>query len=124
MTDKEYKLFDSVAAGEVQSVERLVRKRLFLKGVNINVRNEFGSTPLHVAIINDQPAKIDLYFAMPSLPLSLVLLLAVGTGIVLGAIASSFYFMRIKKENADLRRQTRQVEQEVKNLRTLPINGR
>jgi len=76
------------------------------------------------AIINDQPASIDLYFANPTLPLSLVLLLAVGVGIILGAIASSFYFMRIKKENADLRRQSRLVAQEVKNLRTLPINGR
>jgi len=76
------------------------------------------------AIINDQPVSMDLYFAVPTLPLSLLLLLAVGAGIVLGAIASSFYFMRIKKENADLRRQSRLVEQEVKNLRTLPIHGR
>ena len=76
------------------------------------------------AVANNQPAAIELYFATPTLPLSLLLLLAVGVGIVLGAIASSFYFMRIKKENADLRRQSRLVEQEVKNLRTLPINGR
>jgi len=76
------------------------------------------------ALANNQPASIELYFATPTLPLSLLLLLAVGVGIVLGAIASSFYFMRIKKENADLRRQSRLVEQEVKNLRTLPINGR
>lgn len=94
------------------------------KLIKLAVAVVFAGLGAAFAIINDQPAKIDLYFAMPSLPLSLVLLLAVGTGIVLGAIASSFYFMRIKKENADLRRQTRQVEQEVKNLRTLPINGR
>lgn len=76
------------------------------------------------AIINDQPVTIDLYFTMPTMPLSLLLLLAVGVGIVLGAIVGSFYFMRIRKENADLRRQSRLVEQEVKNLRTLPVNGR
>lgn len=75
------------------------------------------------AIINDQPVAIDLYFYMPELPISLVLLLAVGVGMVLGAIAMSFYFMRIKKENASLKRQSRLVEQEVKNLRSLPING-
>lgn len=75
------------------------------------------------AIINDQPVMIDLYFYRPELPLSLVLLLAVGVGIVLGMFASMFYFMRIKKENASLKRQSRLVEQEVKNLRTLPING-
>jgi uncharacterized integral membrane protein len=83
----------------------------------------FAGVGAAFAIINDQPASIDLYFANPTLPLSLVLLLAIGVGIVLGAIASSFYFMRVKKENADLRRRTRLVEQEVKNLRALPING-
>ncbi len=75
------------------------------------------------AIINDQPVELDLYFLVTSLPLSLILLLAVGVGILLGAIVSAFYFMRIRKENADLRRQSRLVEQEVKNLRNLPING-
>ena len=75
------------------------------------------------AIINDQPVELDLYFLVISLPLSLILLLAVGAGIVLGALAGAFYFMRIRKENADLRRQARLVEQEVRNLRNLPING-
>ena len=75
------------------------------------------------AIINDQPVELDLYFLVTSLPLSLILLLAVGVGILLGAIVSAFYFMRIRKENADLRRQSRLVEQEVKNLRNLPIDG-
>ena len=76
------------------------------------------------AIINDKPVALDLYFYVASLPLSLVLLLAVGAGILLGALASAFYFMRIRKENANLRRQARLVEQEVKNLRSLPINDR
>ena len=34
------------------------------------------------------------------------------------------YFMRVKKENADLRRKTRLVSEEVKNLRAMPIKGR
>jgi putative membrane protein len=76
------------------------------------------------AIINDQPVRLDLYFYQPSLPLSLILLLAVGLGILLGGLASAFYFMRIRSENASLRRQARLVEQEVKNLRSLPINDR
>lgn len=75
------------------------------------------------AIINDQPVELDLYFLVTSLPLSLILLLAVGVGILLGAVVSAFYFMRIRKENANLRRQAHLVEQEVKNLRSLPING-
>lgn len=76
------------------------------------------------AIINDQPVQLDLYFVVASMPLSLLLLLAMGVGLVLGAVVSSFYFMRVRKENARLRRQANLAEQEVKNLRSLPINGR
>ena len=76
------------------------------------------------ALANHAPATIELYFASPSFPLSLLLLFAVGVGIILGAIASSFFYMRIKKENADLRRQSRMMAQEAKNLRSLPLSGR
>ena len=76
------------------------------------------------AIINDAPVVVDLYFITPEMPLSLLLLLALGSGNLLGALAGMFYFMRVKKENADLKRKTRLVNEEVKNLRTLPIKGR
>ena len=76
------------------------------------------------ALINDAPVRIDLYFIRPELPLSLLLLLALGFGIVLGGLAGMVYFMRVKKENADLKRKTRLVSEEVKNLRAMPIKGR
>lgn len=76
------------------------------------------------AIINDAPVVVDLYFVTPELPLSLLLLLALGLGILLGGLAGMVYFMRVKKENADLRRKTRLVSEEVKNLRAMPIKGR
>jgi putative membrane protein len=75
------------------------------------------------AIINDAPVVVDLYFVRPELPLSLLLLLALGLGILLGGLAGAVYFMRVKKENADLRRKTRLVSEEVKNLRAMPIKG-
>lgn len=76
------------------------------------------------AIINDAPVRVDLYFITPELPLSLLLLLALGGGILLGGFAGMVYFMRVKKENADLKRKTRLVNEEVKNLRAMPIKGR
>ncbi len=76
------------------------------------------------ALINDKPVTVDLYFVTPQLPLSLLLLLALGCGIILGGLAGMVYFMRVKKENADLRRKTRLVSEEVKNLRAMPIKGR
>jgi putative membrane protein len=76
------------------------------------------------AIINDAPVTVDLYFIRPELPLSLLLLLALGVGILLGGLAGAIYFMRVKRENADLRRKARLVSEEVRNLRTLPVKGR
>lgn len=76
------------------------------------------------ALINDTPVTVDLYFVTPQLPLSLLLLLALGCGIVLGGLAGLVYFVRVKKENADLKRKTRLVSEEVKDLRAMPIKGR
>lgn len=76
------------------------------------------------AVINDAPVVVDLYFITAKLPLSLLLLLALGSGIVLGALAGMVYFMRVKKENADLKRRTRLAGEELKNLRAMPIKGR
>lgn len=76
------------------------------------------------ALINDKPVMVDLYFFTPQMPLSVLLLLALGGGIVLGGLAGAVYFMRAKKETAVLRRQTRLVNEEVKNLRAMPIKGR
>lgn len=76
------------------------------------------------AIINDALVTLDLYFFATELPLSVVLLLFMIGGIVLGGIASLGYFARIKKENSNLKRQSRLATQEIDNLRTLPVKGR
>ena len=76
------------------------------------------------AIINNSPVVVDLYLIKPEMPLSLLLLFALGCGIVLGGLGGMVYFMRVKKENAVLKRKTRLVSEEVKNLRTMPIKGR
>ena len=76
------------------------------------------------AVINDAPVMVDLYFIRPELPLSMLLLLVLGGGILLGGLAGMFYFLRVKKENADLRRKSRLVHEEVENLRAMPVKGR
>jgi putative membrane protein len=75
------------------------------------------------AIINDASVAVDLYLVRPELPLSLVVLAALGLGIVIGAAGGMIYFMRMKRENAELKRKTRLVSEEVRNLRAMPIKG-
>jgi putative membrane protein len=76
------------------------------------------------AVINDAPVMVDLYFFRPELPLSVLVLLVLGGGILLGGLAGMVYFLRVKKENADLRRKSRLVNETVNNLRAMPVKGR
>ena len=76
------------------------------------------------AIINDAPVVVDLYFVTPQLPLSLLLLLALGFWHCSRWPRRHGLFHAREKENADLKRKTRLVSEEVKNLRAMPIKGR
>lgn len=76
------------------------------------------------AIINDAPVRVDLYLLTPELPLSFLLLLAVGLGIVLGGLGVVPFLLRVQRNNHDLRRQARLVREEVQNLRSMPLKGR
>ena len=76
------------------------------------------------AIVNDTPVTVDLYFITPQLPLSLLVLLALGLGMLLGGLTGVLYSMRVRKENTELRRKARLVNEEVRNLRTMPVKGR
>jgi putative membrane protein len=76
------------------------------------------------AVINDAPVMVDLYFFRQELPLSVLVLLVLGGGILLGGLAGMVYFLRVKKENADLRRKSRLVNETVNNLRAMPVKGR
>ena len=75
------------------------------------------------AVINDAPVVVDLYFIRPELPLSMLLLIVLGGGILLGGLAGMVYFLRVKRENADLRRKSRLVSEEIKSLRAMPVKG-
>lgn len=76
------------------------------------------------AIVNDTPVTVDLYFMTPQLPLSLLVLLALGLGMLLGGLTGMLYSMRVRRENTELRRKARLVNEEVRNLRTMPVKGR
>ena len=73
------------------------------------------------AVLNSGVIKLDFYFAIFELPLSVVLIAFLSLGAVLGVIASSSIMLRLKHENTGLKRKARLVDEEVNNLRTIPI---
>jgi ankyrin repeat protein len=52
---KEERLFVAIENGEMTLVKRLVLKHLFSRSADVNARTDFGSTPLHLAVMNNHP---------------------------------------------------------------------
>lgn len=73
------------------------------------------------AVLNSAPVLLDYYFSSIELPLSVVLIAFMVLGVVLGVFACSGLVLRLKHENSTLKRKASLVNQEVKNLRTIPI---
>ncbi len=79
----------------------------------------FGVT---FVIHNTQTVDVSYYFGLSwSGPLVLALLAAVVLGVALGFLAGLRTILRLQRQLAQARKDIRQVEQEVQNLRALPI---
>jgi lipopolysaccharide assembly protein A len=71
---------------------------------------------------NAQMVELNYYFGIHwTTPLSFMLLTTLTVGIVLGLFASLAMLARMQRQLLRARRDTRQLEQEVNNLRALPI---
>lgn len=79
----------------------------------------FGTT---FAIRNNQVVQVSYYFGHEwSGPLSVALLATFIIGVVLGYVASLRTVVRMQRQLVHARKEIRSVEQEVRNLRALPI---
>ena len=76
---------------------------------------------LSFAVLNARSVPVNFYFGTRDLPLALALVLALVAGAVLGVAASLAVSLRAKREAARLRRRVRRAEEELENLRKLPI---
>ena len=73
------------------------------------------------AVMNSSMVNLNYYFGSQMLPLSVILVGAIILGALLGVLASLAGSLRLRSENAALRREIRLASQEVKNLRAIPI---
>jgi putative membrane protein len=79
----------------------------------------FGTT---FAIRNNQAVQVSYYFGFDwSGPLSIALLVTFILGVVLGYVASLRTTVRMQRQLVHARKEIRSIEQEVRNLRALPI---
>ncbi len=93
-------------------------KRVFYSIV-IVVTLLFGAT---FAFQNRQEIELSYYFGVHWRgPISLALLAALTLGVVIGYLAALRMVLRMQRQLVQARKEVRQIEQEVVNLRALPI---
>lgn len=76
---------------------------------------------LSFALMNADSVRLMYYFGEVQAPLSLVVVLAIALGAFLGVLASMGMVVGQKREIAKLRKSVKIAEEEVSNLRSLPL---
>jgi putative membrane protein len=79
---------------------------------------------LFFTILNGEPVTVNYYLGKIQAPLALVIILALVSGAILGLISSVLVIMATRHEVSKLRREIKHTEQELMNLRTLPIKDK
>ena len=73
------------------------------------------------AYLNANQVMFDYYIAQKSLPLSLLLAIALGIGILLGLLVTVVPHIKLKHKNRRLKKRLKCAEQELANLRNIPL---
>jgi len=75
------------------------------------------------ARLNAGAVIFDVYFSQVNVSLAVLLYGALALGVLLGITLSLHLALRAKRETSRLRKRLKMCEQEVKNLREIPIKG-
>jgi putative membrane protein len=76
-----------------------------------------------LAYLNADGVSFNYYFSTIELPLAVLLFLTLATGALSGVMLSLGMVMHARREKVQLRRRLKLCEQEIKNLRDIPIKG-
>jgi len=73
------------------------------------------------AALNATSVHVNLYFTTIKLPISVLMILMLGIGLIFGFFLSLCKYWQIKAENRNIRNQLKMTEKEIKNLRSIPL---
>lgn len=76
---------------------------------------------LGFTVLNAEQVRLNYYFGQAELPLALVIVGTLVVGALLGLLAATWMLLARKHENRRLRRRLKLAEQEIHNLRELPV---
>jgi len=75
------------------------------------------------AILNSGQVAFNYYIGTKLISLSLLLVLTLGIGIIIGFVFTLISVIKQKKENYKLKSHIKDIEKELENLRSIPIKG-
>jgi putative membrane protein len=73
------------------------------------------------AVLNANVVQVNLYFTTLSMPVSLLVVIMLGIGLLLGFFLFLSKYWRLKRDYSRTKNQLKLTEQEIKNLRDIPI---
>ncbi|MFV2058648.1 MAG: lipopolysaccharide assembly LapA domain-containing protein [Thiohalomonadales bacterium] len=82
-----------------------------------------GIVALSFALMNVDEVKLSYYLGSIEAPLSLIVVLSLSIGALLGAAAVMGMVLKLKRENSKLAKSIRSSKKELTNLRSLPLKG-
>jgi len=75
---------------------------------------------LSFAVLNSQPVSLNYYFGYRDIPLSMIVVLSLAAGAVIGVLVSAGLILKLKAQTGQLRRKLRNAEKDSDQLRILP----
>ncbi len=76
-----------------------------------------------IASLNAGEVTFDYYFSSITLPLAVLIFIVICIGALAGVLLSFGFVLTIRHDRSRLRKRLKLCEQEIKNLRELPIKG-
>lgn len=78
---------------------------------------------LFFGVLNADAVTLNYYWGQSQVPLSLLLVIMMIIGAAAGVVASLAMSLKLRHQNAQLRRQLREQEKELANLRAIPLKN-
>jgi putative membrane protein len=75
------------------------------------------------AALNASSTQVNFYFTTIKMPISVLMTLALGVGILLGFVLFLYRYWGLKSEHRKIKSQLRLTEKEIKNLRAIPLRN-
>ena len=76
---------------------------------------------LSFAVLNAEPVPLNYYFGYREIPLSMIVVLSLAAGAIIGSLVSMGVILRLRQQAARLRKQLKAAEKAADQVRIVPV---